>query len=66
MKQFQEISSRMKVGKEMYVPGEHDAGLDGGQLYREFFKETYYSFDHRGRALYRARQRIPSQARDWT
>jgi hypothetical protein len=48
MKQFQEISTRMKVGKVMYVPGEHDAGLDGGQLYREFFKETYYSFDHRG------------------
>lgn len=48
MKQFQEICSRMKVGKVMYVPGEHDAGLDGGQLYREFFKETYYSFDHRG------------------
>ena len=27
---------------------EHDAGLDGRQLYREFLKETYYSFDHRG------------------
>jgi 3',5'-cyclic AMP phosphodiesterase CpdA len=48
MKQFQEICRRMKAGKVMYVPGEHDAGLDGGQLYREFFKETYYSFDHRG------------------
>jgi 3',5'-cyclic AMP phosphodiesterase CpdA len=48
MKQFQEISSRMKVGKVMCVPGEHDAGLDGANLYREFFKETYYSFDHRG------------------
>ena len=48
MKQFQEICARMKVGKIVYVPGEHDAGLDGGQLYREFFKETYYSFDHRG------------------
>jgi Calcineurin-like phosphoesterase len=48
MKQFQEISSRLKVGKIVYVPGEHDAGLDGGALYRDFFKETYYSFDHRG------------------
>ncbi len=48
MKQFQEISGRMKVGKIMHVPGEHDAGLDGGTLYREFFKDTYYSFDHRG------------------
>jgi len=48
MKQFLEISRRMKVGKVMCVPGEHDAGLDGGTLYREFLKETYYSFDHRG------------------
>jgi hypothetical protein len=48
MKQFLEISKRMNVGKVMCVPGEHDAGLDGGQLYREFLKDTYYSFDHRG------------------
>lgn len=48
MKQFLEISRRMNVGKIMHVPGEHDAGLDGGTLYREFLKETYYSFDHRG------------------
>src|SRR5579885_2415125 len=48
MRQFQEISARMKVGKVLHVPGEHDAGLDAGQLYREFFQETFYSFDHRG------------------
>jgi hypothetical protein len=48
MRQFLEISKRMNVGKVMHVPGEHDAGLDGGQLYREFLKDTYYSFDHRG------------------
>jgi len=48
MKQFLEISGRMKVGKVVYVPGEHDAGLDAGQMYREFFGESYYSFDHRG------------------
>jgi hypothetical protein len=48
MKQFLEISRRMKVGKVMYVPGEHDAGLDGGAMYREFLGESHYSFDHRG------------------
>ena len=48
MKQFQEIAGRMQVPKMMYVPGEHDAGLDGGVLYREHFGETHYSFDHRG------------------
>ena len=30
------------------MPGEHDAGLDGGALYRELFGETSYSFDHKG------------------
>ncbi len=48
MKQFQEISKRMKVPVIRHVPGEHDAGLDGGALYREFFGESHYSFDHRG------------------
>ncbi len=48
MKQFKEISSRMNVPLIKCVPGEHDAGLDHSGLYREFFGETYYSFDHRG------------------
>ncbi|MGO9088086.1 MAG: metallophosphoesterase family protein [Candidatus Sulfotelmatobacter sp.] len=48
MKQFQEISRRINVPLIKCVPGEHDAGLDGGALYREFFGESHYSFDHRG------------------
>jgi 3',5'-cyclic AMP phosphodiesterase CpdA len=48
MKQFQEISKKMNVPLIKCVPGEHDAGLDGGALYREFFGESHYSFDHRG------------------
>ncbi len=48
MKQFQEISRRINVPMLKCVPGEHDAGLDNGGLYREVFGETYYSFDHRG------------------
>jgi len=48
MKQFQEISKRIQVRMIRHVAGEHDAGLDGGALYREFFGESYYSFDHRG------------------
>lgn len=48
MKQFQEISKRMNVPLIKCVPGEHDAGLDSGGLYREFFGDTHYSFDHRG------------------
>jgi 3',5'-cyclic AMP phosphodiesterase CpdA len=48
MKQFLEISGGMNVPMVKHVPGEHDAGLDGGALYRDFLKDTYYSFDHRG------------------
>ena len=48
MNQVLEISKRMNVSKVCYVPGEHDAGLDGGALYREHFGESHYSFDHRG------------------
>jgi 3',5'-cyclic AMP phosphodiesterase CpdA len=48
MQQFQEISKKLNVPLIKHVPGEHDAGLDGGALYREFFGESHYSFDHRG------------------
>jgi 3',5'-cyclic AMP phosphodiesterase CpdA len=48
MKQFQEIAKKINVPVIKHVPGEHDAGLDGGALYREFFGESNYSFDHRG------------------
>ena len=48
MKLFKEIAGRLKVPKIMYVPGEHDAGLDGGVMFREFYGPTNYSFDHRG------------------
>jgi 3',5'-cyclic AMP phosphodiesterase CpdA len=45
---FREISSRLRVKTLHHVPGEHDAALDGGTLFRENFGETHYSFDHRG------------------
>src|SRR5947209_18409210 len=43
MTQFKEISKRMNVPLIRHVPGEHDAGLDSGALYREFFGESVYS-----------------------
>ena len=48
MKRFKEIAADLKAPLVKCVPGEHDAGLDGGVLFRENFGETYYSFDHRG------------------
>jgi 3',5'-cyclic AMP phosphodiesterase CpdA len=47
-RQFQSIAGQIKAGKVLYVPGEHDAGIDNGALYRELLGESYYSFDHRG------------------
>jgi 3',5'-cyclic AMP phosphodiesterase CpdA len=30
------------------MPGEHDASLDKGAAYQEFFGPTHYTFDHKG------------------
>jgi 3',5'-cyclic AMP phosphodiesterase CpdA len=48
MANFREIAGRLKAKKLMCVPGEHDAGLDGGALFRDNFGPSNYSFDHRG------------------
>jgi hypothetical protein len=48
MKTFRDIAGRLRAKKRFHVPGEHDAALDGGTLFRENFGETHYSFDHRG------------------
>jgi hypothetical protein len=48
MKRFREIAGGLRVHVQKAVPGEHDAGLDGGRLFRENFGETHYAFDHRG------------------
>src|SRR5262245_45930134 len=48
MNLFRELSARLEVAKVYHVPGEHDAGLDAGELYRDVFGPMHYSFDHRG------------------
>jgi 3',5'-cyclic AMP phosphodiesterase CpdA len=48
MKQFKAIAGKLRIPKLMCVPGEHDAGLDGGAMFRDFWGPTNYSFDHRG------------------
>ena len=45
---FAEIAGRLRTKKQFFVPGEHDAALDGGTLFREHFGETHRSFDHKG------------------
>ncbi len=45
---FRDIIKDLKVKNIRFMPGEHDAGLDEGKAYKEFFGKTYYTFDHRG------------------
>jgi hypothetical protein len=48
MGEFRDIVSALKVKQVRFMPGEHDASLDRGAAYKEFFGETSYSFDHKG------------------
>lgn len=46
--QFRDIVSKLQVKQVRFMPGEHDASLDQGQAYQEFFGKTHYTFDHKG------------------
>ena len=46
-----------------FMPGEHDASLDNGAAFKEFFGETHYTFDHKGVHFIVARQRVRSRRR---
>jgi 3',5'-cyclic AMP phosphodiesterase CpdA len=48
MMEFLQIASTLDVAMVKYIPGEHDAGDDGGAAFKEIFGDTYYSFDHKG------------------
>ena len=46
--EFKEIASGLKNKTVHFMPGEHDAALDNGAAWKEFFGETHYTFDHKG------------------
>ncbi|MBI3546371.1 MAG: metallophosphoesterase [Gammaproteobacteria bacterium] len=48
MAEFRDIVAELKVKNVRFMPGEHDASLDKGEAYQEFFGKTHYSFDHKG------------------
>jgi len=48
LSEFRDIISKLKVKTIRFMPGEHDAGLDEGEAFKEFFGETHYAFDHKG------------------
>jgi hypothetical protein len=46
--EFKGIVSKLDNKNVHFMPGEHDASLDNGQAWKEFFGPSYYSFDHKG------------------
>ncbi len=48
MKEFKQIVGELDTKVVHFMPGEHDASLDRGETYKDFFGETHYTFDHKG------------------
>ena len=48
LSEFKEIVKDLKVKTVRFMPGEHDASLDNGKAFQEFFGATHYTFDHKG------------------
>jgi hypothetical protein len=48
MAEFKGIVAGLRVKTRYFMPGEHDAALDGGKAYREAFGHSRYSFEHQG------------------
>ncbi len=48
MRQFKSLTDKLEVPQVRYLPGEHDAALDAGAAYKEFFGDTHYAFSHKG------------------
>jgi hypothetical protein len=46
--QFRDIVQQLKNPNVRFMPGEHDASLDRGEAFKEFFGETHYVFEHKG------------------
>ncbi|HEY6720699.1 MAG TPA: metallophosphoesterase [Burkholderiales bacterium] len=46
--EFRIIVGDLKNKNVRFMPGEHDASLDNGEAWKEFFGPSYYTFDHKG------------------
>ena len=42
------MANQLKVKNVRFIPGEHDAALDNGRAFKEFFGPSNYTFDHKG------------------
>ncbi len=48
MTEFRDIVAALNVKTVRFIPGEHDASLDNGKAFKEFFGATNYTFEHKG------------------
>jgi hypothetical protein len=48
MSEVRDIVAGLKVPTVHFIPGEHDASLDNGKAFKEFFGPTNYTFEHKG------------------
>lgn len=48
MKEFKSIVADLGIPTVHFMPGEHDAALDKGEMFKEQFGDVRYAFDHKG------------------
>ena len=48
MGEVRDIVAGLNVKTVRFIPGEHDASLDNGKAFKEFFGATNYTFEHKG------------------
>ena len=48
MGEVREMVAGLKVKTVRFIPGEHDASLDNGKAFKEFFGAPNYTFEHKG------------------
>ncbi len=48
MAEARDIIGGLKVRNIRFMAGEHDAGLDNGEAFQEYFGKTHYTFEHKG------------------
>jgi plastocyanin len=46
--QFNEIAGALEVKDVKFMPGEHDAALDNGDVWHDLFGKSVYTFEHKG------------------
>ena len=48
MSEARDIISSLNNKNVKFMAGEHDAGLDNGEAFQEYFGKTHYTFEHKG------------------